>query len=109
MIRSVGVGTNTDWNDEDLSGEILRLNGVILGVVLGLMAGLLVFLATNYLVIRGGEPLGPHLSLLGQFVYGYSVSFVGSLLGLVYGLVSGFVVGWSAAWIYNWVVAVSGR
>ena len=97
------MGVNTDWNDEDLSEEILRLNGVILGLVLGLMTGLALFLATNYLVIRGGEPLGPHLSLLGQFFYGYSVSFVGSLVGLVYGVILGYLIGWSAARIYNWI------
>ena len=103
------MGTNTDWNEEEFGREILRLNGTILGLVLGLMAGLSIFLATNYLVLRGGEPLGPHLALLDQFFYGYSVSFVGSLVGLVYGLVVGFVAGWSAARIYDWVVAFRAR
>jgi len=90
-----------EWNEEDLTGEILRLNDTILALVLGLMTGLLVFVATNWLVIKGGNRVGPHLALLGQFFPGYSVSFLGSLLGLAYGSMLGAVVGWSIAWVYN--------
>ena len=90
-----------EWNEEDLTGEILRLNDTILALVLGLMTGLLVFVATNWLVIKGGNRVGPHLALLGQFFPGYSVSFLGSLLGLAYGSVLGAVAGWSIAWVYN--------
>ncbi len=90
-----------EWNEEDLTGEILRLNDTILAMVLGLMTGLLVFVATNWLVIKGGDRVGPHLALLGQFFPGYSVSFLGSLLGLAYGSVLGAVAGWSIAWVYN--------
>ena len=60
-----------EWNEEDLTGEILRLNDTILALVLGLMTGLLVFVATNWLVIKGGNRVGPHLALLGQFFPGY--------------------------------------
>ena len=91
----------TDWSDEDLVGEIIRLNGTILALVLGPMTGLVVFIATNWLVIKGGDPLGPHLMLLGQFFPGYSVSFLGSLAGLAWGTVLGAVAGWSIARVYN--------
>jgi len=90
-----------EWNEEELAGGILRLNDTILALSLGLMTGLLVFVATNWLVLKGGEPIGPHLALLGQFLPGYSVSFLGSLIGLVYGAVLGAAAGWSIAWIYN--------
>lgn len=93
----------TDWNDEALAGGITRLSGIILGLVLGVMTGLFVFVATNWLVLKGGEQVGPHLALLGQFFLGYSVSFPGSLVGLAYGTALGFVAGWSVAWLYNWV------
>ena len=90
-----------EWKDEDLTGNIIRLNDTILAVVLGLMTGLLVFLATNWLVIKGGSPVGPHLALLSEFFPGYSVSFLGSLVGLAYGAALGAAAGWSMAWVYN--------
>ena len=93
----------TEWTEEDLAGELIRLNGTILALVLGLMTGLLVFVATNWLVIKGGEPVGPHLALLGQFFPGYSVSFLGSLAGFVYGAAVGAAAGWSIARLYNWL------
>lgn len=90
-----------EWKDEDLTGNIIRLNDTILAVVLGLMTGLLVFVATNWLVIKGGSPVGPHLALLSEFFPGYSVSFLGSLVGLAYGAAVGAAAGWSMAWVYN--------
>ena len=104
MRLAVVAGTDkTDWNDGDLAREIIRLNGTILALVLGLMTGLLIFVATNWLVIKGGESVGPHLALLGQFFPGYSVSFLGSLAGLAYGTALGSVAGWSIARVYNWL------
>jgi hypothetical protein len=82
----------------------LRLNVTIQGIVTGVVAGLGVFIATNWLVLKGGEVVGPHLSLLGQFFIGYRVTFVGSLVGFAYACVCGFVVGYSVARMYNWLV-----
>jgi hypothetical protein len=84
--------------------RLLRLNATVQGVVAGIIAGLGIFIATNWLVIKGGDVVGPHLSLLGNFFIGYRVSFFGSLIGFAYGFVSGFVVGYVVARIYNWVV-----
>jgi tetrahydromethanopterin S-methyltransferase subunit G len=83
--------------------ELMRLNGVILGLVLGVVFGFVIFIATIILLIKGGEPVGPHLALLGQFFIGYQVTFVGSLIGFLYGLILGFVVGFVIAGLYNWV------
>jgi hypothetical protein len=79
------------------------------GVVTGTVVGLGIFLATNWLVIKGGPVVGPHLALLGQFFIGYSVTFAGSLIGLVYGFVLGFAVAYGAAWMYNWLVDAGER
>ncbi len=81
--------------------RIVRLNARIQGVVTGLIAGLLLFFATNWLVLKGGYRVGPHLALLGQFFIGYHVSFLGSLIGFAYAFVCGFFVGYAIAWIYN--------
>src|SRR5262249_44964269 len=93
-----------DGSEELLRHAILRLNGTVLGVVLGVILGLVIFVATNWLVIKGGPVVGPHLSLLDQFFIGYSVTFLGSLIGMAYGLVIGFLIGFLIGWLYNWVV-----
>ena len=70
-----------------------------------------IFLATNWLVIKGGpiarsgkEIVGPHLQLLSQFFIGYKVSFLGSIIGFLYGFAIGTLGGAFIGWIYNWIV-----
>lgn len=81
--------------------RLTRLNAVVSGLVTGVIFGLVIFVATNWLLLKGGEPIGPHLALLGQFFLGYTVSFGGSLLGLLYGFVTGFALGYAVAFLYN--------
>ncbi len=90
--------------DEKLLQSVIRLNGVILGLVAGIMVGLGIFVATNWLVIKGGPNLGLYLQLLSQYFLGYSVSFAGSFIGMVYGFVTGYVLGWFIAFVYNSVL-----
>ena len=75
-----------------------------LGVALGATMGLVLLLSTLLLVIKGGDVVGPHLSLLAQFYPGYRVSVVGSLIGLGYGFLTGFVGGWIGAFLRNGLV-----
>jgi hypothetical protein len=89
---------------EQIARAVLRLNVKILGFSLALLLGLAVFIATNWLIIKGGEPVGPHLQLLSQYFIGYSVTFGGSLIGFVYGAVLGGIFGVLLGWIYNGVV-----
>lgn len=86
--------------------RLLRLNATILGLVIGLLTGIGIFIATNWLVLKGGSVVGPHLVLLNQFFVGYEVSFVGSLIGFGYGLVTGFAIGYAVARIYNWIAEI---
>src|SRR5262249_260340 len=81
--------------------RVVRLNAAIAGVVTGLLAGFALFVATNWLVFKGGPVVGPHLALLGQYFIGYRVSFVGSLIGFAWAFVLGFVVGAAVVAIYN--------
>jgi hypothetical protein len=81
--------------------RVVRLNAVVTGLVTGLLAGLALFVATNWLVLKGGPVVGPHLALLGQYFIGYRVSFVGSLIGFVWAFAVGFVAGTAVVWIYN--------
>jgi len=98
-----------DVGEELLEQAVLRINGTVLGIVFGIILGLLIFVVTNWLVIKGGEVVGPHLALLGQFFIGYKVTFPGSLIGMVYGFVTGFLVGFVIAWVYNLVVALKNK
>jgi hypothetical protein len=81
--------------------RIMRLNAMLYGLVFGVFAGLALFLATNWLVIKGGPVVGPHLSLLAQYFPGYRVTFLGSLIGFVYASVLGFLVAYFIARVYN--------
>jgi hypothetical protein len=85
--------------------RIIRLNAMVQGLVTGLLGGLVVFVATNWLVLKGGPVVGPHLALLGQFFIGYRVTFLGSLVGFAYGFASSFLAGYFVATVYNRVVA----
>jgi hypothetical protein len=96
--------------------RVVHLNAMVQGVSAGLIIGFGIFVATNWLILAGGhtgpegQPIvGPHLSLLGQFLIGYKVTFVGSLIGFAYGAVIGFVGGYSLSTIYNWIASVRGR
>jgi hypothetical protein len=97
-------------NDKALENVVLtrvmRLNANINGLVTGVMLALGIFVATNWLVLKGGDVVGPHLGLLGQFFIGYEVSFGGSLIGFGYGFATGFSVGYLVAKIYNWFADV---
>ena len=81
----------------------LHLNALVQGIATGLLVGLGIFVATNWLVLKGGPVVGPHLSLLSQFFPGYRVTFVGSLIGFMYAFAGGFVVGYFVARTYNFL------
>ena len=91
---------------ERLLSGVLWLNAKVLGLALGLLFGLAIFIATNWLVLKGGRPLGPHLQLLSQYFIGYRVSFLGSLIGFGYGFAVGTLSGALLGWIYNKVAGL---
>jgi hypothetical protein len=91
--------------EEVVLTRLLRLNATIQGVAVGLLLGLAIFIATNWLVLKGGPVVGPHLGLLRQFFIGYRVTFLGSFVGFGYGLVYGFLAGYFLATVYNFVAA----
>ena len=87
--------------EDALQTRVLRLNAMVTGIALGVLVGLGLFVATNWLILKGGQTVGPHLGLLGQFFVGYKVTFLGSVIGLGYGFASGFVVGFLIAALHN--------
>ncbi len=85
---------------------VARIHAGVLALVCGTIAGVGLFIMTAWLLIKGGPEVGPHLGLLGQYFYGYSVTWKGSLVGLLYGAVVGGVVGGVIGAVYNGIVAL---
>ncbi len=92
--------------DELLISSIAKIDRSALGIAIGIVFGLVIFFATNFLIFKGGNQIGPTLALLNQYFFGYSVTFTGSLIGLIYGFVSGFIVGWFAAFLRNFIITI---
>jgi len=94
--------------EEIVLTRLLRLNATVQGLVTGFVLGLVIFVATNWLILKAatmGQPVvGPHLALLGQYFVGYRVTFLGSLVGFVYGFIIGFAGGYVTSTLYNWLV-----
>lgn len=95
--------------EEIIRRAVVRLNGHILGFILGSIGALGIFAATNFLVVKGGEVVGPHLRLLDQFLVGYSVTFSGSLIGALYLFAAGYTSGLFVGTIYNWVISIRSK
>jgi 4-hydroxybenzoate polyprenyltransferase len=93
----------TEW--ALINHAVARLRAWVMAVVFGLTSGTGLFVATAWLVIRGGPQVGQTLGLLRHYFPGYSVSWSGAFLGFFYAAVVGGVVGWTIAYIYNQIVA----
>jgi hypothetical protein len=66
---------------------------------------MLLFLATILLLLQGGVYIGQNLSLLSQYLFGYSVSWRGAAWGSVQAGLGGFGLGFVVATLRNWGVA----
>ncbi len=91
---------------QEISHTIARIHATILALIFAVICGLGLFIMTVWLLIKGGEYVGPHLELLGQYFIGYSVTWTGSVIGLFYGAVFGGICGWLIGMIYNLLVTI---
>ena len=105
--------TKNRSDEEKLLQAVAFLNAKVLGLILGILLGLAIFIATNWLIIKGPhvtgsgrEVLGPHMQLLSQFFIGYKVSFMGSIIGFLYGFAIGTIAGSLIGWLYNRIVSI---
>ena len=103
--------TTRESKEDLLFTTLLRLNSQVIGLGFGLLLGLAIFIATNWLILKGGHTtpsgeyvVGPNLQLLSQFFIGYKVSFMGSLIGFAYGFAVGTLSGAVFGWVYNKIV-----
>ena len=70
-----------------------RMDPIALGIAIGVIFGGGLFSATAILLLRGGKIIGPTLSLLGHYLFGFKVGWKGAFLGLFEAGIIGFIFG----------------
>jgi NhaP-type Na+/H+ or K+/H+ antiporter len=98
--------TTKDFYDREVRRAVVRLKAGILGLVFGLILGIGLFAMTAILLIENGPNTGYHLSLLGNYFIGYTVTWKGACIGFLWAFSAGVIIGWSIGIIYNRVVAI---
>jgi protoporphyrinogen oxidase len=88
-----------------LSGTFAKIDKIAFATAAGSVLGLLMFVATLWLVIKGGTVIGPNLRLLAAYFKGYTVSVRGAFLAFGYSFLWGFLFGWLFAYIRNFILA----
>ena len=83
-----------------------RMDKLGFATAIGAVSGMGIFLMTMWLVIQGGEVVGPHLQLLDQFFFGYTVTIQGAFVGLAYSFSWGFLWGWIFAYVRNFFMGL---
>lgn len=91
--------------DELIEAVFAKLDPVALGAALGAVGAIILFLASAALIIKGGDVIGPNLSLLGHYLIGFNVTWAGAFLGAGEAGVGGFALGYLVAWLRNWLLA----
>ncbi len=91
--------------EKRLLAAFARYDPVALGGAVGAVAALGLFLATAVLVLRPEEPKGPTLSLLGNYLFGYEVSWAGSAVGFLEAGLAGFGFGYLLARLLNAMIS----
>jgi protoporphyrinogen oxidase len=90
---------------EDLVREAFaRYDAVALGAAVGMVAAVGLLLATAVLLVRGGPVVGPNLSLLGNYLYGFDASWRGAAVGAIEAGAGGFGLGFLLGRAINWLV-----
>jgi len=87
--------------EEIVEVAFAKLDPTALGLAAGLVGGLALFLATAVLLVRGGDIVGPNLSLLGHYFLGYEVSWLGAFFGWIEATIGGFILGYLGARLRN--------
>ena len=89
-------------DDALIEAAFARLDPVALAVAIGSVAGVGLFVATAVLLLKGGPMVGRTLSLLGNYLPGYSADWGGAFIGLLEAGVGGLALGYSFAKLRNW-------
>ena len=94
----------------DLVGDAFaRYDAVALGAALAMLCAAGLFIATAALLLEGGPAIGLNLSLAGNYLFGYEVSWTGALIGAAEAGAVGFFLGWLIAKLANRVIGAEQR
>lgn len=91
----------TGPSHQTVQASLMRLNARAWGIATGLLLGGGLFIATIFLVIRGGPMVGQHLELISVFFPGYQVTWLGAFIGFIYAFVLGYALGRVIGFVYN--------
>jgi hypothetical protein len=83
----------TSPSEDLLRSVFVRLDPVALGTAVGVVGAAVILVTTALLLLAGGETEAPTLSLLGNYFFGYSVSWGGAFLGALEAGALGYPVG----------------
>ena len=99
---SVSVSESIEESeDKVIEIAFAKIDPLAFGVAVGVVSGLGIFMASAILLLRSGPVVGPTLSLLGNYLLGFEVTWAGAVVGLFEGGMFGFAVGALAAGLRN--------
>ncbi len=87
--------------EEIISAVFAEIDPVALGIAVGTVSALCLFAMSAILLLKGGQVVGPNLSLLGQYLTGFTVTWTGACIGFIEAGVGGFFLGYCGAWLRN--------
>jgi protoporphyrinogen oxidase len=91
--------------DELLDNAFARYDEIALGGAVGITASLGLFLAMIIPLLRSDPTFAPMLSLLGNYLFGFEISWPGLAVGIVESGALGFGLGWLAARLINILIS----
>ena len=97
--------TREAFPEKVLVRAFARMDSLAFAAAVGSVSGLYLFLATLWLVIRGGPVVGPNLALLSEYFAGYTVTVKGAFIALGYSFFWGFLFGWLYSYLRNLLLA----
>jgi protoporphyrinogen oxidase len=89
-----------------LTQTFARIDKLAFASAVGSVSGLLLFLATIWLVVKGGDVVGPNLQLLSQYFVGYTATVKGAFIAFGYAFFWSFLFGWLFAYLRNLSLAL---
>lgn len=105
LEQKKGAISNQEIAEDIIKKTFARMDKFALAIATGAVCGLIPFIATLWLLIKGGEVVGPNLRLLSQYFIGYTVSVKGAFIALMYSFLWGFLFGWLFAYLRNFFFA----